>query len=431
MKKLCRYLLLCLLFACGESYSPDIKSALKLAGDNRQELEAVLVHYGKNPADSLKLRAAEFLISNMSAHFYRAEKTELHEAIDSLNREYKQNHLKDFDIYWTKYDSLKTAVHISPVEVFHDINSLKADFLINHIDNIFAAFEHSPWKQKTPFNDFCEYLLPYNLSREKRELWSKVYKKLNEPLFTDVFKQYKEQGTTLCEVFNLLRDSIKVKEEIILFPDFNWINGIPPTFLKNALWGNCEHNTFHLTYILRAAGIPVTVDYAPQWGTYNQGHSWNVIINETGERIPCDIWTNAGKWKNDVRIDLPKVYRYIYATDKNKESGTGDHFVPKLFTMNLRDVTNEYVPVADVTLVSKENPSYLCVFDNREWMPVAIAETEKDKAIFRNMGRKAVYFHAHYTGKKLQTKGFPFLLDSSGNISFSTISSNNIFTILF
>ena len=39
-----------------------LEQALRLAGDNRPELERVLAHYSQRPEDSLKLRAARFLI---------------------------------------------------------------------------------------------------------------------------------------------------------------------------------------------------------------------------------------------------------------------------------------------------------------------------------------------------------------------------------
>lgn len=38
------------------------KVALQVAGDNRKELEKALYYYKKNPADSLKYKAACFLI---------------------------------------------------------------------------------------------------------------------------------------------------------------------------------------------------------------------------------------------------------------------------------------------------------------------------------------------------------------------------------
>jgi hypothetical protein len=221
----------------------DIESALKLAGDNRQEMETVLKHYSSNSADSLKLRAAEFLISIMPAHFYRAEKTELYEAIDSMNRAFRHDYLDDsniyrqqFDLYRQNYDSLEKSVQVSPTTIQNDVTSLKADFLINHIDAVFAIFEHSPWKPYLSFQNFCEYLLPYNISREKRELWYEVYKKRSAMLFANAFEQYRTQKITLCEVFNLVRDSIKIRDEIILSSAFNWPNEVPPTFLGNFLW---------------------------------------------------------------------------------------------------------------------------------------------------------------------------------------------------
>lgn len=48
----------------------DILSCvLDLSGNNRHELEKVLMHYKQSPKDSLKLRAAKFLIINMSHHY--------------------------------------------------------------------------------------------------------------------------------------------------------------------------------------------------------------------------------------------------------------------------------------------------------------------------------------------------------------------------
>lgn len=62
-----------LLFIIGlTSCSPwpsEVNRALKLAGENRAELEKVLQYYHTIQPDSLKLKAAEFLISNMDAHF--------------------------------------------------------------------------------------------------------------------------------------------------------------------------------------------------------------------------------------------------------------------------------------------------------------------------------------------------------------------------
>ena len=54
--------------ACTHSQTP-LETALEAAGPNRPELEKVLDHYAQSPADSLKLRAAHFLIENMPGHY--------------------------------------------------------------------------------------------------------------------------------------------------------------------------------------------------------------------------------------------------------------------------------------------------------------------------------------------------------------------------
>ncbi|MGV8139590.1 MAG: hypothetical protein AB2L20_30710 [Mangrovibacterium sp.] len=64
--------ILCFLFvfffisACSR-HSPEMEEVLQLAGDNRGELEKVLKHYALG--DSLKYRAAEFLIMNMPGKY--------------------------------------------------------------------------------------------------------------------------------------------------------------------------------------------------------------------------------------------------------------------------------------------------------------------------------------------------------------------------
>ena len=64
-----RYLMLIILVYSCTSYPEAIEDVLRQAGKNRKELEKVLKYYGKNPADSLKLRAAKFLIVNMPGKY--------------------------------------------------------------------------------------------------------------------------------------------------------------------------------------------------------------------------------------------------------------------------------------------------------------------------------------------------------------------------
>jgi hypothetical protein len=59
------------MFSCSKPYSNELESVLEQAGKNRRELGKVLKHYSREPSDSLKLRAAEFLIVNMPGKYSR------------------------------------------------------------------------------------------------------------------------------------------------------------------------------------------------------------------------------------------------------------------------------------------------------------------------------------------------------------------------
>lgn len=57
-----------LLFYCC-TYSTELNRSLESVGSNRAELEAVLSHYRTADPNPYKLRAAEYLIENLPAHY--------------------------------------------------------------------------------------------------------------------------------------------------------------------------------------------------------------------------------------------------------------------------------------------------------------------------------------------------------------------------
>ena len=59
--------------SCGKKHTNDyLEYALRAAGNNRSELEAVLDHYKDDPE---KLAAARFLIENMPGHYsYKSQR---------------------------------------------------------------------------------------------------------------------------------------------------------------------------------------------------------------------------------------------------------------------------------------------------------------------------------------------------------------------
>jgi hypothetical protein len=59
---------------------------------------------------------------------------------------------------------------------------------------------------------------------------------------------------------------------------------------------------------------------------------------------------------------------------------------------------------------------YLCVFDVTGWFPVAWAERRHGRAVFSDLGVNSVYQLASFDGDSVCAAGYPFLLDTLGQI---------------
>lgn len=160
-----------LLYSC--STNINLERSLKLSGENRLELKKVLRHYSQDPSDSLRLKAAEYLIEHMDAHYsYTSPELDnyyhLLDSIFSLNEIYGEA--------TAMQDSLLNQLHfpIGHYKYLLDLHSISSEFLIDNIDRAFEAWE-SPYVKDLVFEDFCEYLLPYKMDNEYPDFWRSAY----------------------------------------------------------------------------------------------------------------------------------------------------------------------------------------------------------------------------------------------------------------
>ena len=141
--------LLCFL-SCRET---PLERALSLAGGNAPELQAVLDHYGKDEADSLKLRAAVFLIENMPGHYALGGPwvERYYEGVDSLLVcEKDRNRLQE------KIDSLAASCHLPDSAVrLDDVEHITAAYLINNIDRAFEVWPSGGYAGHLSFLEIC------------------------------------------------------------------------------------------------------------------------------------------------------------------------------------------------------------------------------------------------------------------------------------
>ena len=148
-----------------------LEAALELAGENRPELEAVLQHYSTDKADSLKYRAARFLIENLPLHYGYAGK-----GLEDFKCDYDSLFCdKDIPRQVLRGRAKNYNPDFTNVHPAFDLSELSRDFLIRHIDNAFATLDY-PWTKGLSFGDFCEYVLPYRIENELAEDWMPHYR---------------------------------------------------------------------------------------------------------------------------------------------------------------------------------------------------------------------------------------------------------------
>jgi len=154
---------------CGNRSCLD--EVLDSAGSNRSELETVLNHYRSVDPNPDKLRAAEFLIENMPAHYSYAG-NEIYQYYDYAarilaNKELTPEQQRDslLSITDLKYRDL-------PSHTVPDAQVIKADFLIKNIDTSYDRWVNCDWARQITFDEYLEWLLPYKaIELQELDAW--------------------------------------------------------------------------------------------------------------------------------------------------------------------------------------------------------------------------------------------------------------------
>jgi hypothetical protein len=203
MKNLILFIAFFLCIACSDRYSLEMEAVLKQAGDNRKELANVLKHYSQDPADSLKLRAAEFLIVNMPGKY-----SEYYDA--------PWNDVATVCLRWTSSSDKQMVLDrygLGEPVIKQDVEYITVDYLINNIELAFKVWREQPWGKHIAFETFCEEILPYRVDTEPLENWRE--KALAS--FADLNRSFREDTTvTAVTAYS------KVNDLLPLLPCGRW-----------------------------------------------------------------------------------------------------------------------------------------------------------------------------------------------------------------
>ena len=201
---------------------------------------------------------------------------------------------------------------------------------------------------------------------------------------------------------------------------------LPPraTSLLSGKTGNCRDEADYTVYLCRSLGIPATVDFTPHWGNRSNSHAWSVVILPDGKATPfymgCAPADTAHYYHGYKK---PKIFRHRFQLNKQYAKDLAHEAeVPSLFkTPNFTDVTDEYYETSDVTRdvpaeYGGRRTAYICVFDNRNWVPVFYGNIRSGKVTFTSMGRNIVYIAAFYEHGRIVPFGEPFLVKGDGTV---------------
>lgn len=399
MKKRLNFLYLLLLFlgSCSQNHESErLEAALNLAGNNRQELEKVLRHYAD---DSLKYKAAVFLISNMLYHTYY-EGTE----IKKMQELYQMcsHHLKEeIPLVADSFIRRNGAINVSNLKVQNDITNINSALLIHHIDSAFGAWRHFPWGKNVSFDDFREYVLPYRVGTEIPTKWRKDIMESWKPVTDSLIEKHVSNPIDVAKVvFEKL-----YQRHPVFSSQMPSLPSIGPRIINYNV-GSCRDMCDIILYTFRALGIPCSKDFLLS-GDYNTPHSWNNLAGkETWIDLASGTFLPASAYK-DVKA---KAFRESFAlqADKEDELDEDKTEIPPLFRYpKFKDVTDVYadgllipeIVIEESALMEKTDkskPYYLCIPQKQKWIPVDYCILKNGHLVFRNFKAGTVICIAQY-----------------------------------
>jgi hypothetical protein len=395
-------------------YSPEIETVLQLAGSNRGELEKVLKHYGKNPADSLKLRAAEFLIVNMPGKY-----SEYYDA--------PWNDVSSVFFRWTSSsnkDLLLDVYGLDEMVKKYDVTHITAHYLIDNIELAFEVWLSQPWGKDVSFDLFCEEILPYRVNTEPLENWRAKALASFADLYVEFVENKNITSVQACKRINSRLPNFKIDMD---YPPMNFSQLIATNRSP------CEGMAALAVFAMRALGIPVSIDFTPAWPVRNNGHTWNSVYDTKNDRHISFMGTESapGVTHQGITNDHSKIYRRTFAI-QNHFGANNEDVPPELRHSDAIDVTREYGQCMNIDIAVHFKPdrpveyAYLATIGETEWNLVGWGSVNDESIKFRAVGKKMLYLPVFYIDGEQSPSAYPFILNNDRSIHYLEPNLNQI-----
>ena len=396
----------------------------------RERYADAILHYQKNVSDSLRLKAAIYLIDNMNGH-RSPEGKEFDRYLAKLQQMRPRSNMGELERAWEE-----CVMDEGAIKMLSDSSIITSQYLIANIDDAFDAWEKAPWKDEISFSLFCEYILPYRVYNEHvSKEWRKTLRKRYDGILTDV--------RDMNEAFVLIRQ--EVLNRVKKFSSFSpyVLDVMSYEHIQRA---SCSERCILMASVMRAFAIPAAMDMVPLWADYSaSGHSWVSLVHSNGDTYTVYENDTLARQNNEIdasnlsldydckllpdckyRIKSKKSVSKIYRVGYGKRKERNKSLYPSTW-----DVSDRYnlkgrleVPISEDTQV------YLCTYlTGRNWKAVDMAFSHKGRANFDNLGTNIVYLPMEQNATGMNAISEPILLDIDGNAHVISFNIRDTVTI--
>lgn len=409
-----------------------LETALRQAGENRAELEKVLFRYHAIPEDSLKYKAACFLIENMPYYtYYKGEQLNRYLTYYTLLQETRGLGISP-QLLADSISRMYGPFYLESLQSYKDIETVDSAYLCNNIDWSFKVWREQPWGKHVSFADFCEYILPYRIGDETLATWREsIYQKYNPLLDSLRASGVLDKEDPIVAACCLL-DSIRKEGAVFTTRAAADLPHVGPEVAQQKS-GSCRELTDFVVYVCRALGIPCSIDFMPIRGDENDSHQWVAFADKYGTLYYHEFPNGVSEVRKHIMRGIPKikVYRNTFSLNRSMQEemlALDTVIVPLFKDPHIVDITfpytenfNKELRIPEAALYKgkpRSRIAYLCASKRMEWEPVAWTEFDGRQLVFRDIQKGAVMRVATYERGNLRFWTDPFEVSVSNEFSF-------------
>ncbi len=356
------------------------------------------------------------------------------DTLESLNTAYEKIYMPDHAEFYKYYkqsvlNHFLAEHHIQlnqqpEFEIKEDLKYITASYLIENIDYAFKAWQQ-PWCRNLSFDNFCEYILPYRYGNEELRPWRKAYYEDNIPLLR--FFEGEQDPVGVGMIIKGMHNA--TQSELTELRGLN--NAIRAAdIIRINSTTSCVDETGVMMIRLRALGIPASRLHIPNWGNWGSGHDINAVLTRDGKWFPLNGGRDTNPYTPPAPFTIAKVFLELYSRDSASACLSLDQRRGYVIDSTYRDVTAYTARVDTLNIpfpdLKDGTLACLCIFNNKDWIPLAGAPVHKGTASFCQVGLRNMYMPGAIINGELRLRHKPFFVDDSGTVKEITPSAGKM-----